>query len=122
MPSWRYDGGMSDCLFCSMASGEMDVPKLHDDDLVFAIRDINPRAPAHILIIPKRHIADARDVRDADGDVLGRMFAVARSIAESEGLLKRGYRLAFNVGEDAGMTIAHLHMHLIGGRHLGAEG
>lgn len=114
---------MSDgCLFCRMASGEMDVPKLHDDDAVFAIRDINPRAPVHLLIIPKQHIADAREVRDEHGAILGRMFAVAARLAEDEGLAKRGFRIAFNVGEDAGMTIPHLHMHVVGGRQLGAEG
>jgi len=114
---------MSDgCLFCKMASGEMEAPKLHDDDAVFAIRDINPRAPVHLLVIPKRHIADAREVRDEHGAALGRMFAVAAELAEREGLSKRGYRIAFNVGEDAGMTIPHLHMHVVGGRQLGAEG
>lgn len=114
---------MSDeCLFCKMAIGSIDVPKLHDDDLVFAIRDINPRAPVHVLVIPKRHIDDARDVNEADSEILARMFTVARAGAAAEGLLKRGYRLAFNVGEDAGMTINHLHMHVLGGRHLGAEG
>jgi histidine triad (HIT) family protein len=113
---------VNDCLFCRMASGAMDVPKLHDDELVFAIRDINPRAPVHVLIMPKQHIADARDVSATHGDVLARMFAAAGAIAEAEGLSSRGYRLAFNIGEDAGMTIPHLHMHLIGGRHLGAEG
>jgi len=110
------------CLFCRMASGEMDVPKLHEDERVFAIRDINPRAPVHILVIPKQHIADARDAGDAHGAMLGRMFAVAADLARSERLDRRGYRIAFNIGEDAGMTIPHLHMHLIGGRHLGAEG
>jgi histidine triad (HIT) family protein len=111
-----------DCLFCKMASGAMDVPKLHDDDLVFAIRDINPRAPVHVLIIPKQHIADARELTAVHGDVLARMFRVARVAAEGEGVLESGYRLAFNVGEDAGMTIHHLHMHLLGGRALGVEG
>jgi histidine triad (HIT) family protein len=111
-----------DCLFCRMASGAMDVPKLHDDELVFAIRDINPRAPVHILVIPKQHIADARHVADAHAPALARVFIVARTLAEADGLATRGYRLAFNVGEDAGMTIPHLHMHLLGGRHLGAEG
>ena len=110
------------CLFCKMASGEMDVPRLHDDDKVFAIRDINPRAPVHILVIPKQHITDARDVREEHGDLLGRMFAVSAPLAEAGGLARRGYRLAFNVGEDAGMTIPHLHMHVVGGRQLGAEG
>jgi histidine triad (HIT) family protein len=105
-----------------MASGATDVPKLHDDELVFAIRDINPRAPVHIIVIPKAHVADARQVGDAHAAALVRMFAVARTLAEADGLGTRGYRLAFNVGEDAGMTIPHLHMHLVGGRHLGAEG
>jgi histidine triad (HIT) family protein len=76
----------------------------------------------HLLIVPKEHIADARVTGDAHGYVLGRMFAVAAELAEGEGLAQRGYRMAFNVGEDAGMTIGHLHMHLVGGRQLGAEG
>jgi histidine triad (HIT) family protein len=113
---------MSDaCLFCSMGSGEMQAPTLHEDELVFAIRDINPRAPVHLLVIPKEHIADGSVVGDAHGAVLGRMFAVAAALADAEGL-GRGYRLAFNVGEDAGMTVGHLHMHVLGGRALGAEG
>ena len=105
-----------------MAAGEIDVPKLHEDDLVFVIRDINPRAPVHLLVIPKRHIADAREVSREDGDVVARMFAAAAAAAAGEGIGARGYRLAFNIGEDAGMTIPHLHMHVVGGRHLGAEG
>lgn len=109
-------------MFCSMASGAMAVPKLHDDELVFAIRDINPRAPVHILVIPKEHIADARHVGEGHGAALVRMVSVAQTLAEAEGLGVRGYRLAINVGEDAGMTVPHLHMHVIGGRHLGAEG
>ncbi|MEX2226706.1 MAG: HIT domain-containing protein [Dehalococcoidia bacterium] len=110
------------CLFCRMASGEIDVPKLYDDDLVFAIRDINLRAPVHLLIIPKSHIDDARVVGDRQSATLGRMFAVSSALAEGEGLRERGYRIAFNVGEDAGMTVSHLHMHVLGGRRLGAEG
>lgn len=110
------------CLFCGMASGAIDAPKLHDDDLVFAVRDINPRAPVHILIVPNEHIADAACVSATHGAVLARMIEVAARLAAADGIGGRGYRLAFNVGEDAGMTIPHLHMHLIGGRHLGAEG
>ena len=112
----------NNCLFCKMASGEIDVPKLYDDELVFAIRDINPRAPVHVLVIPKEHIDDARVVGDAHGEVLGRMLSASAQVAEAEGLSRRGYRLAFNVGEDAGMTIGHLHMHVVGGRKLAAEG
>lgn len=111
-----------DCLFCNMASGTISVAKLHDDDLVFAIRDINPRAPVHVLIIPKQHVADASHLTGDHGAILARMFAVAAEVAKQENVANRGYRLAFNVGEDAGMTIPHLHMHLIAGRHLGAEG
>jgi histidine triad (HIT) family protein len=111
-----------DCLFCKMVSGAMSVARLYGDDLVFAIRDINPRAPVHVLIIPKQHITDASHLGDEHGDVLARMFAAAAQIAGDENVANRGYRLAFNVGEDAGMTIGHLHMHMLAGRHLGAEG
>jgi len=113
---------MEECLFCRMASGAMAVDKLYDDEMVFAIRDINPRAPIHLLIIPKEHIADARTVEDGHGALLARMFVVSQRLAGAERLKQRGYRLAFNVGEDGGMTIPHLHMHMVGGRHLGAEG
>lgn len=114
---------MSDeCLFCRMASGAIEVPKLHDDELVFAIRDINPRAPTHVLVIPKEHIIDGRYVAGEHGAALARMFEVAAELMRGEGLERRGYRIAFNVGEDAGMTIPHLHMHVLGGRRLGAEG
>jgi histidine triad (HIT) family protein len=111
-----------DCLFCKMASGSMDVPKLHDDELVFAIRDINPRAPVHVLVIPREHIVDGRYVTGEQGAVMGRMFEVAAEAMRREGLERRGYRIAFNVGEDAGMTVPHLHMHVLGGRRLGAVG
>jgi histidine triad (HIT) family protein len=100
----------------------MQVPKLHNDELVFAIRDINPRAPVHLLVIPKQHIPDSRSLTDAHGPVLGRIFSVSAALAKAEGIAQDGYRLAFNVGEDAGMTIDHLHMHLLGGKRLGAEG
>lgn len=112
----------TDCLFCNMATGRMEVTKLYEDDLVFAIRDINPRAPVHFMVIPKEHIPMAQEVTEAQGPLLGRMFAVAAQVAKQEGILERGYRLAFNNGNDAGMTIPHLHMHVLGGRRLGPEG
>ncbi len=96
---------------------------MRQDDLVFAIRDIAPRAPVHVLIIPREHIASARELSESDhAALLGHMVAVANSVAEEMDLERRGYRLAFNVGEDGGQTIYHLHMHLLGGRALGAEG
>lgn len=111
-----------DCLFCKMASGAMDVPKLIEDEQVFVIRDINPRAPVHVLIIPKQHIPTAQDIGPEHGPVVARMIAAANEAARIEGIDQRGYRLAFNVLGDSGMTIWHLHLHLIGGRVLGPEG
>jgi histidine triad (HIT) family protein len=113
---------MEDCLFCNMASGNMQVDKLFEDDLVFSIRDIHPRAPVHVMVIPKQHIPTAADITDDHGPLLGRMFAAAARVARQEGLDESGYRLAFNIGEHAGMTIPHLHLHLVGGRPLGPEG
>ena len=105
-----------------MASEEMEVPKLHDDDVCFSIRDINPRAPVHFMVIPKEHIPTVRDLEERHGPLLARLLAVANRVADAEGLAERGYRLAFNCGDDAGMTIPHLHLHVLGGRRLGAEG
>ncbi len=111
-----------DCLFCRMVAGEVPAPKLIDDEDLFAIRDINPRAPVHILVIPKKHIPTAEDITEEDGPLLSRMTRAAAKLAAADGLAERGYRLAFNVRGDAGMTIWHLHMHVVGGRRLGPEG
>jgi histidine triad (HIT) family protein len=113
---------MADCLFCIMAQGKMHVDKLYEDDLVFSIRDIHPRAPVHVMVIPKEHIATALDLTDDHSTVLGRLFQAAAQVAREEGLDERGYRLALNVGDHAGMTIPHLHLHMLGGRRLGPEG
>ncbi len=112
----------ADCLFCRMASGETPVAKLYEDDLVFAIRDINPRAPVHVMVIPKEHVPSAANLDESHGPLLGRMFATATKIAQQERVASEGYRLAFNVGGAAGMTIHHVHLHLLGGRRLGPEG
>jgi histidine triad (HIT) family protein len=113
---------MADCLFCNMAQGKLAVDKLYEDDLVFSIRDIHPRAPVHVMVIPKEHIGTALDLTDVHGPLLGRLFAAAAQVARQEGLDERGCRLAFNVGEHAGMAIPHLHLHMLGGRRLGPEG
>lgn len=110
------------CLFCRMARGEIPIEPLVENDHVFAIRDINPRAPVHVLVIPKQHVADARALSRAHGPMLGELFTAAAEVAAVEGVAEDGYRLAFNVGEAAGMTIPHLHLHLVGGRRLGPEG
>lgn len=105
-----------------MTTGEIQVEKLYDDDLVFAIRDINPRAPVHVLVIPKQHIPHFQHIVPEHGDVLTRMFHAANDVAKSEGVYESGYRCAFNVLGDSGMTVYHLHLHVVGGRKLGPEG
>jgi histidine triad (HIT) family protein len=105
-----------DCLFCRIVAGEIPSRRVHEDDEVIAIHDIAPRAPTHILIMPRRHIASALDLTDADGPLLGRLFAVAADIAREHGLAERGYRLVCNVGSWGGQSVDHLHLHLMGGR------
>ena len=107
----------ADCLFCRMASGEIPVAKVHEDDLVFAIRDITPQAPTHALVLPVAHITSAAELTEADAPLLGRLFSVAAEIAQQDGL-ERGWRLVSNVGPDGGQTVPHLHMHLLGGRSM----
>lgn len=111
-----------DCLFCAIVAGEIPSAVVSDRENVFAFRDIAPAAPVHVLIVPKRHIADVRDLKAEDGGVLIEMFQAANEIAASEGIAEGGYRLLFNVGPDAGQTVFHLHMHLVGGKPLGGVG
>lgn len=111
-----------DCLFCKMNNGSIPAPRIAENDHAFAIRDINPRAPIHALVIPKEHIPTAHDLRQAHGDILGGLFELAAQVADIEGVADAGYRLAFNVGDASGMTIWHLHLHVVGGRKLGPEG
>ena len=111
-----------DCLFCAMASGALAVPKLLEDEHVFAIRDINPRAPVHVLVIPKQHVPTVQSLGLEHGPLLARLFGAANEAAKLEGVYERGYRCAFNVLGDSGMTMWHLHLHVLGGRTLGPEG
>jgi histidine triad (HIT) family protein len=104
------------CLFCRIVAGEIPSTSIADDDLVLAIRDIAPRAPTHVLVMPKDHIASAADLTDADAPLLGRIFATAADIARSEGIADGGYRIVTNIGAWGGQTVDHLHFHLMGGR------
>ena len=104
------------CLFCRIVAGEIQSDRLHADDLVIAFRDINPRAPTHVLIVPRRHVASALDLTEAHGPMLGRAFAVAADLARSLGIADDGYRLVSNVGRWGGQSVDHLHIHLMGGR------
>lgn len=105
-----------DCLFCRIIAGELPSTVVHEDDLVIAIRDIAPRAPTHLLLMPRRHIASALDLTEADGRLLGRLFAVAADLARSLDIADAGYRLVSNVGAWGGQAVDHLHLHLLGGR------
>lgn len=105
-----------DCLFCRIVAGTVPAAKVHDDDMVVAFRDIAPRAPTHILVIPRDHIPSAGDLTEDDGPMLGRLFATVAELARSEGIADAGYRLVSNVGRWGGQTVDHLHIHLLGGR------
>jgi histidine triad (HIT) family protein len=105
-----------ECLFCRIVAGEIPSNRVADDDAAIAIRDINPRAPTHVLLLPRDHIASAADLTDADAPLVGRMFAMAAAIARDEGIADGGYRIVTNVGAWGGQTVDHLHFHLMGGR------
>lgn len=107
-----------DCLFCRIAAGDIPAQLVHQDELVVAFRDINPQAPTHILLIPRRHLASVADVGADDGDLLARLITTASRLAADAGLGRSGYRLVTNTGPDAGQSVAHLHWHLLGGRPM----
>jgi histidine triad (HIT) family protein len=111
-----------DCLFCKMALGTIPVDKLYEDNHLFAIDDIHPRAPVHFMVIPREHIATLADVTAVQSSLLFHMVEVANELAEKKGVAKRGYRVVINVGSEGGQAIFHLHMHVLGGRPLRAEG
>jgi histidine triad (HIT) family protein len=109
---------MSDqCLFCRVVRGEIPADIVREDDLTVAFRDIDPKAPVHVLVVPREHHPDAAAVVAADGSLLASMFSTAVAVAEAEGL-DGGYRMVFNTGPDAGQSVPHAHLHLLGGRHL----
>jgi histidine triad (HIT) family protein len=117
---------MEDCLFCRIASGAMPGPRLHEDDLVvaFDIPEGHPekKAPVHFLVIPKEHIASARETETRHETVLGRMVATAARLAEERGIGESGFRLVMNTGPDANQTVFHVHLHCLGGHRLGPTG
>lgn len=107
-----------ECLFCRIVAGEIPSTPVAEGSSVVAIRDISPRAPTHVLILAREHIPSAADLTAADGPLLGAAYELAASIARSEGIAERGYRVVTNVGEWGGQAVAHLHFHLLGGRSM----
>jgi histidine triad (HIT) family protein len=106
------------CLFCKIIAGEIPSQTVFEDDLVVAFDDIEPVAPVHQLLVPRRHVTSAADLAEADAEMLGRLFAVAAELAGKAALPEAGYRLVTNVGVDGGQSVPHLHFHLIGGRRM----
>lgn len=108
----------ADCLFCRIVAGDMPSDRVGADDGVIAVRDIAPRAPVHVLIVPERHVGSAHQLTDDDAGLLATCFRLARTVAEQEGTAD-GYRVTTNVGAGGGQAIGHLHFHVLGGRQLG---
>lgn len=109
---------MNDCLFCKIVGGQIPGQFVHQDDQLIAIKDINPQAPLHVLIIPRKHIATINDLAADDDALVGAMHRAAAQIAKAQGHSERGYRTLFNTNRDAGQTVFHIHLHLLAGRSL----
>ena len=107
-----------DCVFCKIVAGEIPADVLYQDDEIIAFRDINPMAPTHLLIIPKKHIPSLAQLSDADSSLVGEMVNVANQLAKRESVTESGYRLVINCGKQGGQLVPHLHLHLLGGRQL----
>ena len=107
-----------DCVFCKIVAGEVPADILYQDDEVIAFRDINPVAPTHLLIIPRKHIPTLAHLPDAETPLIGHMAKIANQLAKRERIFESGYRLAISCGEQGGQVVPHLHMHLVGGRQL----
>lgn len=109
---------MSNCIFCEIVEGKRPGDIVYTDDTVIAFRDINPKAPVHILIVPKKHIATINDLEPEDESIVSNMFLTAKSLAAKEGIEKKGYRLVINCNHEAGQSVFHVHLHLLGGRWM----
>jgi histidine triad (HIT) family protein len=109
---------LADCLFCAIVAGDIPADIVWTDEQTVAFRDINPQAPVHVLVVPRRHIVNASEVTRADGDEVAALIEAAKAVADAEGIgaEDRGYRLVFNVGRDALNSVDHLHLHVLGGR------
>ena len=109
----------SDCLFCRIIAGELPATQIYGDEHVVAIRDIAPQAPTHVLLVARKHIASVREVGPEDKGLMDAICAAATKLADQEGIAADGYRLVVNIGRNGGQTVDHLHIHMLGGRHMG---
>jgi histidine triad (HIT) family protein len=108
---------MSDCLFCRIIEGKVPSKKVYEDDRVYVFQDINPQAPTHVLLVPKKHIVGLNTAKPEDADILGYLQLVAAKLGRERGI-EDGYRTVLNVGPNSGQSVFHLHLHLLGGRRL----
>ena len=108
----------SDCLFCKISGGEIPADIVFENENAVAFRDISPQAPTHVLIIPRKHIATINDLESGDANQVGQLFLAAAAVARNEGIAESGYRVTMNCNADAGQTVFHLHLHLLGGRQM----
>ena len=109
---------MTDCIFCKIAAGDIPADKVYEDDDVVAFRDLNPQAPTHILVIPRRHIATLNDLQAEDAELVGKMYLAAKKVAVEDGIAEAGYRTVFNCNKAGGQEVYHLHLHVLGGRQM----
>ena len=112
---------MEDCLFCKIIKGEIPSTKVYEDEFVYAFKDINPEAPVHILVVPKKHIESGNGIEEVDENIMGKIFLAIKKIAKEQGVAQSGYRVVSNCGKDAGQTVMHLHFHILGGKELGEK-
>jgi histidine triad (HIT) family protein len=109
---------MADCLFCGIADGKIKANVVYQDESVLAFKDIAPKAPVHILIIPRNHIVSVLDIDESEGEMIGRIFQIVGRLAREQGIAESGFRVVVNSGADAGQSVFHLHFHLLGGRQM----
>lgn len=107
-----------DCIFCRIANKEIPAKHVYEDDLVVAFDDTNPQAPVHVLVIPKKHISTSLEIADTDNALIGRMFQAANKVARDRGIDGRGFRMVMNCNSEAGQSVFHIHLHVLGGRPM----
>ncbi len=110
---------MEDCIFCKIIKGEIPADKVYEDEDVLAFKDINPAAPIHILVIPKKHISMLTELKEQDEALIGKIYTTINKIAEKEGFKEQGFRVIVNCGKDSGQEVMHIHFHILGGKKLG---
>ncbi len=109
---------MADCIFCKMVSGEIQPDVVYEDEDVLAFRDANPTAPTHVLVIPKQHIATTNDLDEESAGIVGKLYLAAKQVAGNDGIAERGYRMVMNCNPEAGQSVYHIHLHVLGGRAM----